>query len=217
MKMRPPSRTSLFAAAKIWDSSEVKDSLAAVPALATAADPRGRTALHLACAVKPGSNAELAESNGLRTVAALLRAGAALEAEVPMEEDEGDFRATPLWYAVARGENLPLVKLLLRHGANASYSLWAAVWRDDDVMCRLLLKAGPALNLQAHGETPLFYAARLKRLKTLSLLIDAGANPSIADPRGRDTVHIARERRLPQEIIERLESLNRTITASGKK
>lgn len=215
--MRPPSRTSLFAAAKIWDASEVKGSLAAVPALATAADPRGRTALHLACAVKPGSNAELAESNGLRTVAALLRAGAALEAEVPMEEDEGDFRATPLWYAVARGENPPLVKLLLRHGANASCSLWAAVWRDDDAMCRLLLKAGPALNLQAHGETPLFYAARLKRLKTLSLLIDAGANPSIADPCGRDAVHIARERRLPKEIIERLESLNRAITASGKK
>jgi uncharacterized protein len=31
-----------------------------------------------------------------------------------MDEDEGDFRATPLWYAVARGENL------LRHGADAS-------------------------------------------------------------------------------------------------
>jgi ankyrin repeat protein len=148
MTMRPPSRTSLFAAAKIWDASQVKASLVAAPQLATAVDPRGRTALHLACAVKPGSSAELAEPNGLRTVEALLDAGAVLEAEVPMAEDEGDFRATPLWYAVARGENLPLVELLLRHGANASHSLWAAVWRDDDAVCRLLLEASPALNLQ---------------------------------------------------------------------
>jgi ankyrin repeat protein len=216
MTMRPPSRTSLFAAAKIWDASQVKASLVAAPQLATAVDPRGRTALHLACAVKPGSSAELAEPNGLRTVEALLDAGALLEAEVPMEEDEGDFRATPLWYAVARGENLPLVERLLRHGANASHSLWAAVWRDDDAVCRLLLEASPALNLQAYGETPIFYAARLKRLKTLDLLIDAGADPCIADLRGRDTVHIARERRLPKEIIERLESLKRASIAPEK-
>ncbi len=83
-------------------------------------------------------------------------------------------------------------------------------------MCRLLLKAGPALDLQAHGETPIFYAARLKRLKTLSLLIDAGANPSITDLRGRDAVHIARERRLSKEIIERLESLKRATAALEK-
>ena len=49
-----------------------------------------------------------------------------------MDEDEGDFRATPLWYAVARGENLPLATFLVNRGADASYSLWAAVWRDDD-------------------------------------------------------------------------------------
>jgi hypothetical protein len=53
-------------------------------------------------------------------------------------------------------------------------------------------------------------------LKTLDLLIDAGADPCIADLRGRDTVHIARERRLPKEIIERLESLKRASIASEK-
>lgn len=127
-----------------------------------------------------------------------------------MEEDEGDFRATPLWYAVARGENLPLVEFLVARGANASYSLWAAVWRDDEAMCRTLLKAKPELNLQAHGETPLFYAARLKRLKTLELLIEAGANSSIADLKGRDAVDIAQARHLPEQLIHRLERLRRT-------
>lgn len=204
--MRQPSKTSLFAAAKSWDHAAVAAALAGAPQLLHATDPQGRTALHLACAVKPGG-APLAEPHGLETVATLLRAGADLEGEVPMDEDEGDFRATPLWYAVARGENLPLAAFLVKRGANASYSLWAAVWRDDEAMCRTLLKAKPGLDLRAHGETPLFYAARLKRLKTLALLMKAGANAAIPDFKGRDAADIARERRLPADIIEGLARL----------
>ncbi|RZL92011.1 MAG: ankyrin repeat domain-containing protein [Variovorax sp.] len=207
--MRQPSKTSLFAAAKSWDEASVAAALDKAPELVNASDPKGRTALHLACAVMPGS-AALAEAHGLKTVATLLEAGAALEAEVPMEEDEGDFRATPLWYAVARGENLPLARFLVQRGANASYSLWAAVWRDDDEMCRALLKAKPKLDLRAHGETPIFYAARLKRLKTLALLIEAGANSAVSDFRGRDAVDIARARRLPGEIVDRLQRLRQS-------
>jgi uncharacterized protein len=201
--MRPPSKTALFAAARAWDITAVKAILAAAPNLVDASDPRGRRALHIACAVQPGGST-LGERNGISTVAALLKAGAGLEVVVPMDEDEGDFRATPLWYAVARGENLPLVRFLLKRGADASYSLWAAVWRDDDALCRELLKAKPRLDLKAHGETPIFYAARLKRLKTLDLLIKAGANPSITDRRGRDAAAIARARRLPKHVVDRL-------------
>src|SRR5689334_4028398 len=82
--------------------------------------------------------------------AAPLEAGAELEAAVPMDPDEGDFRATPLWYAVARGENFALVRFLLARGADASSSLWAAVWRDDAALCRALLAAKPRLDLKAH-------------------------------------------------------------------
>jgi hypothetical protein len=114
------------------------------------------------------------------------------------------FSAHPLWYAVARGENLRLVRFLLTRGGDASYSLWAAVWRDDDVVFRELLKNRPRLNLRAHGETPIFYAARLKRLKTLDLLIEAGADPTIVDKEGRDAIDIARARRLPKNFIDRL-------------
>ena len=202
----PPSKTALFKAAKAWDAAAVKAMLTAAPALVTATDPKVRTALHMACAVRPGGKG-LGEANGIKTVTALLEAGSDLEAEVPMEEDEEDFRATPVWYAVARGENLPLLRFLLKRGADASSSLWAAVWRDDAVVCRELLKTGPPLDLKAHGETPIFYATRLQRLKTLDLLIEAGADPTIADRRGRDAVDIARARRLPKDVIARLEDL----------
>ncbi|CAE6844072.1 ankyrin repeat domain-containing protein [Paraburkholderia sediminicola] len=205
--MGKPSRTALFSASRMWDWPTVAALLVAAPELVAASDPQGHTALHRACAVKPGSSPQLVEPHGVRTITTLLEAGADLERAVPMGEDEGDFRATPLWYAVARGENFPLVEFLLQRGANASYSLWAAVWRDDDDVCRALLKSKPELNLRAHGETPIFYAARLQRLATLALLIDAGADPSIPDSVGRDSVAIARERKLPEEIIERMVSL----------
>jgi uncharacterized protein len=205
---RSPSKSALFEAVRAWDAAAARAMLSAAPALVRATDPKGRMALHMACAVRPGGKG-LGEPNGIKTVTVLLEAGSDLEAEVPMEEDEEDFRATPVWYAVSRGENLALVKFLLKRGGDASYSLWAAVWRDDAVLCRELLKTGPRLDLKAHGETPIFYAARLQRLKTLDLLIEAGADPALPDRRGRDTVDIARARRLPKEIIARLEDLKR--------
>ena len=210
--MKRPSKTALFAAASRWDAAAVAAILKATPELVTASDPKGRQALHLACAVPPGGKG-LGEPNGIKTATALLAGGPDLEAAVPMDEDEGDFRATPLWYAVARGENFPLVKFLLKRGADASTSLWAAVWRDDAALCRALLATKPRLDLVAHGETPLFYAARLQRLKTLDLLLAAGADPGIRDPCGRDAVDIARARKLPQELIERLEASRRGATS----
>jgi ankyrin repeat protein len=205
-----PSKTALFDAAKRWDTAAAQAVLKAAPALITATDPKGRQASHIACATKPGGHGE---PNGIATVTALLKAGASLEAEVPMP-DESDFRATPVWYALSRGENFPLVKFLLKRGADASYSLWAAVFRDDAALMRALLATKPRLNLRAHGETPIFYAARLQRLKTLDLLIRAGADPTIKDERGRDAVEIARARRLPKDVIARLEILSPRVRAT---
>jgi len=202
---RKPSKSALFDAAKRWGAAAVTALLKAAPALAGATDPKGRMALHIACAVPPGPG--LGEPNGIATATALLKAGADLAAEVPMPAEEGDFRANPVWYAASRGENVPLVKFLLRRGGDASFSLWTAVFHDNAELMRALLAARPRLNLRAHGETPIFSAARLQRLKTLDLLIKAGADPRIQDDRGRDAVDIAKARRLPKEVIARLGQL----------
>lgn len=200
------TKTALFEAAKRWEAGAVRTIVTLLPALAQATDPKGRTALHVACAVDSKGKA-LGEKDGTRTVAALLAAGAELEAFVPMPEDEGDFRANALWYAASRGRNLSLVRFLLRQGADPSFSLWTAVFSDDAPLMRVLLAAKPRLNLMSHGETPILYAARLQRLKTLPLLIEAGADPSIKDPEGRDALDIARARRLPKALLERLAAL----------
>src|SRR4051794_12164143 len=98
-----PSKTALFDAARRWDAAAVAPLLKAAPELVSATDPKGRQALHIACAVKPAKG--LDEPNGIATVTALLKAGAELEAHVPMPAEEGDFRANPLWYAASRGVN----------------------------------------------------------------------------------------------------------------
>jgi ankyrin repeat protein len=208
--MRRLSKTALFGAAKSWNVAVLEGMLATYPDLIRAIDAKGRTALHLACSAKPGAPLQ-GEPHGIRTVSALLAAGAALETEVPVDADEGDFRATPVWYAVARGKNPELVRFLLSCGVNASYSLWAVVWRDDDALCRDLLKSGPRLNLGAHGETPILYAARPKRLKTLGLLIEAGADPTIVDAHGRNAVDMAGTRRLPADLIASLAALAASV------
>jgi uncharacterized protein len=213
--MNRPTKTALFDAAKSWDAARVRTLIEVSPVLLSAVDAKGRSALHLACSVKPGG-AALGEATGIETIATLLNAGADLELAASMEADEGDFRATPLWFAVARGENPPLVRFLLRRGADASCSLWAVVWRDGEEMCRELLKSKPRLNLRAHGETPIFYAARLKRLKTLDLLIEAGADPTVADDRGRDAIDIAKARALPKSFIDRLARLKGGAAARAR-
>src|SRR5437016_6101644 len=90
-------------------------------------------------------------------------------------------------------------------------ALFDAAKRWDAAAVAALLKAASALVsatvLRAHGETPIFYAARTQRLKTLDLLIKAGADPAIKDDRRRDAVEIANARRLPKDVIARLERL----------
>ena len=74
------SRTALFDAAKRWDAATVAALLKAAPDLVNATDRQGRTALHIACAVKPAKG--LGEPDGIKTVTALLKAGAKLTDDV---------------------------------------------------------------------------------------------------------------------------------------
>ena len=85
------------------------------------------------------------------------------------------------------------------------------MWRDDDVMCRAFLKTRPRLNLRAHGETPIFYAARLQRLKTLKLLIAAGADRPSKTRAGAMPSTLRVPGGCPRIVIERLAELKRRM------
>ncbi len=48
----------------------------------------------------------------------------------------------------------------------------------------------------------------LRRLLALILLIDAGADPAIADSVGHESVAITRERKVPEEMIEQYAAIH---------
>ena len=199
-----PSKTALFTAAKRWDVKSITGLLSSAPKLIDAMDPRGRKALHIACSVKPGTRGTL-EPNGIRTVVALLERGSDLHDYVPLEE--GRFKATPLWYGVAHGDNLPLVKMLLKRGARADNCLYAAVWNDNADVLREVLKTGPPIDDVQAGEPVIISAVRWRKLKTLDVLIDAGADLSFRDANGRDAIFHARRKKLPAPLLARLQAL----------
>jgi hypothetical protein len=175
------------------------------PELLEATDPKGLNALHMACAVKPGKNG-VHEPNGLKTVTALLDGGIDIESVAFKDQDGGEWRANAVWFATGRGQNLPLVKLLLKRGGDPSYSLFSVLWGYKPEFARELVKHKPRMDLRGgDGRTVLHAAAVPHRLEVFKLYLDAGADPWIKDNRGVTPLDLAKKRGVPKQFIERME------------
>jgi hypothetical protein len=188
---RPPSKTALFDAAKRWDAHGVRRLLAASPELVRARDPRGRTALHL-CAATPLPPGDTDARPSIATARALLAGGADMNEVSEIPDGTEIFRASPLWYALARGRNHALARFFVKEGADPQGCLWTVIFTNEPAMVRLLLQAGSPTNVWFDGETPLLYAARLGREEPLFALIAAGADTSVKDAKGRTAIDHAR-------------------------
>jgi len=198
------SKTALFKAVKQWDAAETRRLLSEQPTLVKAVDNSGRTALHL-CAGRPLQERPGESAASLATARVLLDAGAELDAVQPIPDDGEIFPATPLWYAVARGRNPQLVKLLLKLGATPDHSLWATAWSNDAELARLLLRAGARTDLRFGGETPLVYAARLGREPVIRELLAGKASIHVKDSQGRTPYELARKKRVSAPLLAKLD------------
>jgi hypothetical protein len=125
--MKKPSKTAWFNAAQSWDHHRVKEMLREHPEWLAATNPKGLNALHMACAVRPGTPG-LHEENGIKTVTALLDAGIDIESVAFRDNDGGEWYANAVWFAVGSGQNLPLLRFLLKRGGDPSYSLFSVLW-----------------------------------------------------------------------------------------
>jgi uncharacterized protein len=172
------SKTSLTESIRRHRLEEVREALAARPDLLGHRDERGRSWLHLACAT-PGTGVAMADL--------LLGLGLALD---DAAFTEGAWRATPLWFAVARGSNHPLAEHLLACGADPNHCLFAAAWNEDRAMIRLLLAQGADIEEGAdRGDTPLLGAVGWSRFGPAEELLIGGANPDARDGKGRTALH----------------------------
>jgi hypothetical protein len=177
------SRTRLFAALKALDAQTVDRLLAARPALLHALDDRRRNPLHFLC----GLPADPKTSARALTLAGRLLDGG-LDVNAPALV-EGAFQATPLWYAIARGRNLPLARFLVERGSTPENALWAAAFADDLAAIDLLVRHGASLERVAEDETPFMTAIKWSRFAAAERLLRHGANVNAQDSRGLTALH----------------------------
>ena len=175
------SRSRMIELVRGHQAKEVQRGLEESPALVSWCDERGRNWLHLCCMARPmkGSAASI------RTAGILLRYH---DVNAPAFT-EGDWKATPLWHAIAFGRNLPLAGFLLSKGSDPNHSLFAAAYNDDAKAIRLLARSGAVLDEFVEGGTPLLHAIQYSRFVGAKALLEAGANPDAKDTKGRTALH----------------------------
>jgi ankyrin repeat protein len=179
------SRTQLIRAVRELRSDEVRKAAQAEPSLAAYRDERGRSLLHICCSVDIADK-KLSASGSVRMAQALLDAGLDVN-EAAFRE--GSWKATPLWYAIARGRNLKLARFLLERGSDPNHCLWAAAHREDVAAIEMLLEYGADIDPIAEDETPFLCAVKQSHFKSARVLLAHGANVNFQDSRGMSALH----------------------------
>jgi uncharacterized protein len=174
-----------------WETDLIKRALSKEPALATLVDQIGKTPLHHCAGINPRDK-KLPVSNSVETARALLAMGADINASRIILDEGKEFKASPLWYAVAWGKNLELARFLLASGAVPDHnSMRSAIWDQDLPLCELLFSFGGDVDPVLDRETPLLQVVKSKRLQLLKWLIDHGANINFQDVNGYTPLHHA--------------------------
>jgi uncharacterized protein len=178
------SRARLFRSLKSLDLEAVAAVLAGRPELLRATDDRRRNPLHFLCSLP--ANARTA-ARSIELARHLLGAGIGIDVPAFVE---GAFQATPLWYAISRGRNLPLARFLLQQGSTPEYCLWAAGFKDDVEAIDLLVRHGASVDPVTEDETPFLGAIKLSRFAAAERLLRHGANVNFQNSSGLTALHL---------------------------
>jgi len=178
------SRARLFRSIKALDLDAVAALLAAQPELTRATDDRRRNPLHFLCSLPASPKSR---DLSIRLARHLLGAGIDIDAPAFVE---GAFRATPLWYSISRGRNLPLARFLLEQGSTPEYCLWAAGFADDVEAIDLLVRHGARVDPVTEDETPFLGAIKWSRFAAAERLLHHGANVNFQSSKGVTALHL---------------------------
>ena len=184
------SKTKMLGMVRSMDSSGVARALQKNPELLKHRDAKGRNWLHRCCGVDvKGERSKAADS--IKTAEVLLSAGLSVNQEA---FTEGRWKATPLWYAIARGRNLPLAEYLLKRGSNPDYRLWAAAFNRDVPAIRLLVRHGADVNDSSgddlpENESPFLGAIKWSHFEAAEELLKLGADVNYQDRKGMTALH----------------------------
>ena len=192
------SKTRLFAAIKALDFEAVTRLFGAQPDLLRVTDGRCRNPLHFLCSLP----ADPKTSDRALTLACRLLA-AGIDVNVPAFV-EGAFEATPLWYAISRGRNLPMARLLLERGSSPENALWAAAFAEDVEAIDLLVRDGASLDPVAEDETPFLGAIKWSRFTAAERLLKHGADVNFQNSKGLTALHMVLKKNSDRRHVEML-------------
>jgi ankyrin repeat protein len=178
------SKARLFRSIKALDVDAVASLLEAQPGLTRVTDERRRNPLHFLCSLPADPKTT---RRSLALARRLLDAGLDVNAPAFVE---GAFQATPLWYAISRGRNLPLARLLLKHGSTPENCLWAAAFADNVEAIDLLVRSGASLDPVTEDETPFLGAVKWSRFAGAERLLRHGANVNFQNREGVTALHL---------------------------
>lgn len=164
-------------------------------------DESGHAPLHGLAA--SGMHEPLGSELAVRVAQWLLSAGASIDPihPHPLRTEQP---TTPLWWAIAWRNHLPLARCLLEHGANPSSAVHAAATEGHADALALLLAHGADINHRLDGQTPLQQMICFKRPRLLGPILEAGADPNAVDPDGCTTLHLAVRAGLRTEALAML-------------
>jgi ankyrin repeat protein len=192
------SKTRLFQAIKSLDAGAVGALLEARPELGQVKDEHRRNALHLLCSL-PGS--EKTRGRSLALAERLVGFGFSIDEPAFVE---GPFKATPLWYAISRGRNLPLARWLLKKGSTPEYCLWSAGFQDNVEAIDLLVGSGARVDPVAEDETPFLGAIKWSRFAAAERLLHHGANVNFRNSKGMTALHFLLKKKSDRKHITML-------------
>lgn len=177
------SKTRILECVRKLDLACTKSLLQQQPSLLTIVDARGYNLLNLACAASCKSLG-LPEGASVRLARLLLERGIDVESTVLIE----GFPCNSVWFAVARGRNATLVRMLVERGA-AARGLFAAGYQEDLAILKVLINAGAELDEVAEDETPFLHCWKARKFKAARFLVRCGANVNFQDSRGKTALH----------------------------
>jgi uncharacterized protein len=198
------NKKSFIKGVRDWDAKAVAGALAKDPALANYVDQIGKTPLHHCAGINP-REVNLSVKKSIETARALVAAKADVNAVRIIIDDGEEFRATPLWYAIAWGKNFDLARFLLENGASPDHNaVRSAIWDQDLRMAELLISFGADIDPVIQNETPLLQIVKSKRLQLVKWLVDHGANINFQDHLGYSPLHYAVKKDYSRTQIEEL-------------
>jgi hypothetical protein len=191
------ARRDIFTAVLVGDRALFDAELGRDPAKATAhAESRAEPLHHLAFS-------RLAQPVAVSMAERLIAAGARADRVAKMRH--GEFSVLSL--AAFRGDCDPaLIELLIDHGADPQDGLYESLWQGDFATTALVVRRGADVNRpwKPSGRPMLSEMIQWGRNPAALWLLDADADPDLADPKGWTALHYAASRGAPDDVISRL-------------